>query len=83
MNEIENLDDKILLCIKDKEKTVREIISEIGQCGSEMLVDKRVKMLRKWNLVEFRVVDKGTRGRKPLSYIASDRARKILENKYI
>jgi hypothetical protein len=78
-----DLDDVILNKLSESEYTVTELEMSIKNFGSNNRIDKRINMLRKWGLVDYRTKDvpKGCRGKKPLSYSLSKKAKELLKNR--
>jgi hypothetical protein len=71
MEEEKDLDTCILEEIKDDYKTVRRICEDLNASGIEVdpiRVDIRLKSLRKYNLVDFKVLDFPIVGPKPMAY---------------
>ncbi len=69
--EIIDLDSLILEEIKDHYKTVRRICEDLNASGVEatsLRVDTRIKSLRKYNMVDFKILDFPIEGPKPLAY---------------
>ena len=67
----EDLDSLILKEIENQYKTARRICEDLHATGIEvdaLRVDVRLKSLRKYNLVDFKVLDFPIVGPKPMAY---------------
>ena len=70
MSEVD-LDELILKEIENNFKTVRRICEDLQVSGiqtTDVRVDVRLKSLRKYNLVEFKVLEFPIVGPKPIAY---------------
>ena len=68
---VEDLDSLILKEIEIHYKTVRRICEDLCTTGMDvdtLRVDVRLKSLRKYNLVDFKVLDFPIVGPKPMAY---------------
>ena len=66
-----DLDSVILKEIENQFKTARRLYEDLNSMGMEIndiRLDKRLKSLRKYNLVEFKFLDFPIPGPKPMAY---------------
>jgi len=75
-----DLDDRILKELQIIPMTTTELECKIDEYGSSNRIVKRMRMLRKWGLVDFQIVDNGKRGNKPMKFSLSKKAKNLMKN---
>ena len=77
---MEDLDNLILKELQNKDMTINELRVKLDLPRPESRLDKRMVMLRKWGMVDYKI-DRSivTRGKKPLLYSLSKKANDILK----
>ena len=78
-----DLDTTILKRLKEKTMSRTELCQQLGFVNSTTRIDKRLQMLRKWGLVNYKIEDHGNSGKKPMYYTISERADRMLKNKIL
>jgi len=76
---MEDIDNKILLALKKQPTTCNGLREKLNLPRPESLLDKRLQMLRKRNLIEYKIITTNNRGRHPLEFFLSKKALDLLE----
>jgi len=76
---MEDLDERILLILKEQPMTCNSLREKLNLPRYESLLDKRLRMLRKRNMIEYKIISTNHRGRRPLEFFLSKKAHDLLK----